>query len=178
MIILVDMDGVICDFIGGWLKKVKEELDLDLPYPLEWQLELAFPQVETKLITDVFRKPGFFLGLDPMPGAIDALNMMVEAGNEVYICTSPQLTYHCAAEKTEWVDSYLGRDWVARTIISKDKTLIHGDILIDDEPIKEGLFKPTWEHVIYEHPFHAKEKREGRAMITWKNWPKIYEYVK
>ena len=33
----------------------------------------------------------------------------------------------------DWVTEHLGQAWTAKVIMSHDKTLIHGDLLIDDK---------------------------------------------
>ncbi|PNI32429.1 NT5C isoform 13, partial [Pan troglodytes] len=45
--------------------------------------------------------PGFFLDLEPIPGALDAVREMNDLPDtQVFICTSPLLKYHhCVGEK-------------------------------------------------------------------------------
>ncbi len=38
----------------------------------------------------------------------------------------------------EWVQQHLGRGWVNRLVITKDKTIVTGDLLIDDRPKIKG----------------------------------------
>ena len=38
----------------------------------------------------------------------------------------------------EWVQEHLGQDWTGRMIVTKDKTMAYGDILIDDRPNVTG----------------------------------------
>jgi len=37
-----------------------------------------------------------------------------------------------------WVKQHLGAEWMKRIIITCDKTLIHGDLLIDDKHAVTG----------------------------------------
>ena len=39
----------------------------------------------------------------------------------------------CPAVEYAWVSEHLGAEWMKRLIITCDKTLIHGDLLIDDK---------------------------------------------
>jgi 5'-nucleotidase len=71
-------------------------------------------------------------------------------------------------EKYEWVDQHLGLAWVDRIVLTRDKTLVNGDILIDDRPQIEGAAKPTWEHVLYDQPYNRSET--GKRRLTWANW--------
>jgi len=48
-------------------------------------------------------------------------------------------------EKYHWVEKYFERDFTKRLVLTKDKTIIHGDFLIDDKPKPEkmGLSLPS-----------------------------------
>ena len=39
----------------------------------------------------------------------------------------------------EWVEEHLGRDWTLRLILTRDKTVVNGHILIDDKPKITGM---------------------------------------
>lgn len=110
--IFVDMDGVLCDYMGRYLEY--REL-----YP-----EVEYPQ----------SVPGFFRSLSPMKGALDAFRYMKQR-DDVIILTRPSYhNLHCYTEKAEWVREYLGFDAQSRMIIAPDKSLLYrnGSILIDD----------------------------------------------
>ncbi len=67
---------------------------------------------------------GFFESLLPMPGALDFWNKWSDV-----------------AEKAEWVFKYLGEEGVKKLIISPQKDLLIGDILIDDH---DGCGQPSF----------------------------------
>ena len=58
-----------------------------------------------------------------------------------------------------------------KTIITKDKTIITGDLLIDDKPEVTGSQEPTWEHILYSQPYNKDVKSKRR--ITWENWKPV-----
>jgi 5'-nucleotidase len=111
--------------------------------------------------------------LDPIPNALESLVKMQEKGHQVYICTSPlSESASCYTEKYEWVLKHLGKDWARRLIITKDKTLVYGDILIDDKPEIKGLVKPSWEHILYTQPYNQNVNHKRR--LTWQeDWESI-----
>lgn len=133
-IVYVDMDNVLCDFIGARDRALYEN-------PL-----IAFPHSQL----DFFRK------LEPMEGAIDGIIDLSER-YDVYILTAPStknlLSY---TEKALWVLDNLGQWWVERLIISKHKHLNKGDFLIDD--IAEGCGQDKFNGVLIQFgtdPFFA-----------------------
>ncbi len=40
----------------------------------------------------------------------------------------------CVCVQYAWVEKHLGHDFLEQVILTRDKTLITGDILIDDKP--------------------------------------------
>jgi len=170
-IVLLDMDGVIADISGGF------ERDWESAYPdkkltprderKEYFLEKMHPEYNN-LIQEMFLKKGFFYNLPPIPGAIEAIGEMEEAGLDVQICTMPfPNSKFCSQEKIDWVEKHLG--WNEdRVILRWDKTRELGDYLIDDKPNVTGRYKPSWEHIIYTQPYNQHIK--FRRRLTWANW--------
>ena len=177
-IILVDMDGVLSDFEGRFLEEWKKKFPHHPHVPLEeretFYLEENYPGGLEKDIKSIFSAPGFFENLDAIPGGKEAITKMQSLGHEVIICTSPISNYeNCVLEKYHWVEKNLGYEWTKKMIVTKDKTLVYGDILIDDRPEHVGLKKPVWKHVLFEAPYNKNVPDKQR--ITWDNWEKILD---
>jgi len=110
--------------------------------------------------------------MEPIEGSLETLREIEMLGISVFICTSPLSQYeNCVVEKYRWVEKYLGKEWIGRIILTKDKTLIRGDYLIDDKPEITGSNNPVWEHVLYERPYN--QKVTGKRRLTWDNWKDI-----
>ncbi|MEM7369711.1 MAG: 5'-3'-deoxyribonucleotidase [Bacteroidota bacterium] len=173
MIILLDMDGVLADFEMGLLQTFKskhpEKPCIELQDRTQFYAHLQYPPDSRQLIQDIVYAPGFFRNLPPIPGAMEACRALAQSRHELFICTSPLSKYeHCVLEKYQWVEEHLGMAWTRRMILTKDKTLVHGDFLIDDKfPIK-GVRTPTWEHLLYSQPYNRSV--QGKRRINWQNW--------
>jgi len=125
---------------------------------------------------EIQTSPGFILGLQPVPGALQALHEMQEAGDDVWILTSPLTRYNnCVGEKFAWVDRHLGSDWVRRVILTKDKTMVRGDVLIDDKPEVTGCLTPTWEHLVFEAGYNVGAPHRR---VNWDNWRLVLDQVR
>ena len=162
--VLVDMDGTIADFNKAALARLAARTpdgavpreDECVRFPLADNFEDA--DMKARLAA-IYNEPGFFAGLEPIAGALDALAEMRAhprvAG--VFLCTAPLArSPHCAAEKIAWVAEHLGREWVDRIVLTRDKSLVRGDMLIDDAPeAKAAHFSPAWEHVYFGAPHNA-----------------------
>ncbi len=110
--IYVDMDDVLCDY-----RARMDERRRAVPAQ-------GFPQAEW----------GFFLRLAPLPGALDGIRALAKHF-DTWILTRPSTPNPlCYTEKRVRVEEHLGPDWVERLIMCPDKSLLRGDVLIDDTP--------------------------------------------
>ncbi|MBI4855070.1 MAG: 5'-3'-deoxyribonucleotidase [Acidobacteria bacterium] len=176
MLILIDQDGPLADFEQGflniWQKLFPQETFIPLEERKTFYMRQQYPTHLIEKVDSVYSAPGFFRNLEPTKGAIEAIKSLTAQGHDIRICTSPLSHYeNCVLEKFEWVEKYFGRDFTKRIILTKDKTMVRGDLLIDDKPEVKGVFTPTWEHILFDYPYnkHVAEKRR----LNWDNWQKI-----
>jgi 5'-nucleotidase len=170
------MDGVVADFeawfLEGWRKQHPDKTPVALEERNTFYLTDQYPQEHRSLVHQIYSAPKFFRNIPPIKGSIEALHEMDKMGLQVLICTSPLKRYqHCVPEKYEWVEAQLGKAWTGRVIMTRDKTIVRADYLIDDNPDIRGLDTPTWEHIIYDQPYnrHITDKRR----LTWDNWKAV-----
>jgi len=178
MIILIDQDGPLADFQGGFLEKWQARFPKEFFVPIHkrknFYVRDDYPEDLRDKVETIYCEPGFFLNLQPVKGSIEAINVMLELGHDVRICTSPLSRYeNCVLEKYQWVEEYFGRDFTRRIILSKDKTIIRGHFLIDDKPSMKDAGKAEWEHIIYDCPYNLNV-RDGKR-LTWKNYRNVLD---
>lgn len=159
MVLLIDQDGVLADFERGLRQKwVQAYVDVP-PLPpearLSFRASLDYPVHLRARVAEVCFAERFFYDLPPLPGALEAIQALAHAGHDVRICTSPLLQNpYCVAEKYQWVAKHLGTAWLEKMILTKDKTLVQGDYLIDDKPDIEGQLRPVWQQLIYDATYN------------------------
>ena len=122
-----DMDGVLVDFASG-VEKLSEETKKEYEGRID----------ET---------PGLFALMEPMPGAIEAVNLLAKHYDVYILSTSPWGNTTAASDKIEWVKKYFGSVFHKRVILTHHKDMLKGDFLIDDRG-KNGTseFQGEWIH--------------------------------
>uniref|UniRef100_A0A4X2KS30 5',3'-nucleotidase, mitochondrial n=1 Tax=Vombatus ursinus TaxID=29139 RepID=A0A4X2KS30_VOMUR len=189
--VLVDMDGVLADFEGGFLKKFRARYP-DKPYiALEdrrgfWvsdQYGQLRPELSEKAIS-IWESKNFFIELEPLPGAVEAVKEMARLENtDVFICTSPIKKYkYCPNEKYAWVEKHFGQEFLEQIVLTRDKTVVSGDLLIDDRPDITGWPRsgpnPSWEHILFTscHNRHLQLQPPHRRLHSWTDdWKAILD---
>lgn len=174
--------------------------------PSKFHLHEAWPNLMTEEDARYhMSQPGFFRSLPMIEGAKEALSAMLNSTLvEPFLCTAPVVgSPYCWQEKADWVAEHLGPEWVGRLIITRDKTVVSGDWLIDDKPFIHGVNPtPAWKHVLFDQPYNQYKMNAGGspsgelssimyshrsqylfdstvlsgwspARITWKNWVDI-----
>jgi len=176
MIILIDQDGPLADFEGGFLREWKSKFP-ELPYiPLQnrryFYIRDDYPSELRDKIEGIYFAPGFYRNLPLISGSVEVIKKLIELGNDVRICSSPSAYYqNCVLEKYQWVEQNLGLSFTEKVIFTRDKTIIRGDILLDDKPEIRGAHIPSWEHIVFAQPYN--QRVPGKRRATWKEFLQI-----
>lgn len=174
MHIALDMDNVLADWDEGLSRAWRSAHPHRHPHfehrTCYWAHE-GCPVEDHEFVQNLHQSPGFYRQLPPVPGGLQAANEMKSLGWDVILLTSPDEHETCAQEKLLWVGEHLGPEWVPRTYIGLDKTRIQADFLVDDRPDITGVYRPTWEHVVFDRPYNRHITTHRR--LTWLNWKRV-----
>lgn len=107
-----DMDGVLVDFQSG-IDKLSDEVKKEYKGRLD-------------------EVPGIFSLMDPMPGAIEAVNTLSEYYDMYILSTAPWKNTTAYSDKLAWLTKHFGDLFKKRVIITHCKNLCDGDYLVDD----------------------------------------------
>lgn len=169
MRILVDLDGVLADFdrpLWDWAVERGFQFNVESvtaagrSYFLtenlqeEWQRRLMRRHIDQ---TDFFRT------LPEIDGCVEGLRELAD-NFDVWLCTKPlESNLVCRDSKAHWVRKRWP-DLEHKLIITPDKSLINGDVLLDDAIRPEWAATATWNPVIYRQSYNG-------AGTKWENWP-------
>lgn len=136
MIIYIDLDDTLAEFTK---EQKKEQYNNDL-----------YPQ----------NNIGFYENIEPIIDGIDALFKLINNGHHVYILTGASpCNLHSYSEKAKWIIKHIGFEFLDKLIISQNKALFIGDIIIDNniegrnvENFKGKLihYKNNWNEILEE----------------------------
>jgi len=127
---LVDMDGTICDCAAAITKGFAE---LRGPHEDPHDEEADEPSnhiiARRRLIMSV---PGFWRNLRPLPLGFHVLEVLEELGFKTYVFTKGPSDQSLGwMEKFDWCRHYVPH---LPIVMTEDKRLIHGAVLVDDWP--------------------------------------------
>jgi len=188
---LIDIDNVLADFEGGfikeWVRRHPEIPFVPLEERVHFYIRDDYSEELRPLVEEIHHyTKGFYANLPVVDGAIDALYYIKNCGKEIFLCSKPSsINKFSMIEKYEWVDKNLGPEWSRRIILTRDKTLVLGHILIDDKPDilhRQVNSKPSWEHIIFDMPYNRPENIQDpllrdyiatKKRINWKNYKEV-----
>lgn len=186
--ILIDQDGPLADFEKGLYDAIgaihPEIARVTYQDRRHFKAELDYIYEEhVKKIRKLYRAKGFYENLPIVPGAVQAIEEMHQAGHSVWICSSPLSDYeNCVTEKYRWLEKHFGCRWTKRIILTKDKTLVKGSVLVDDRPDPTGVSAPEWIHVLWDAPYNqtyedSHEYIDKFRLFNWADWGKTLEPI-
>ncbi len=138
----VDMDGVLVDFKSGINRLSSKAFEEYSAHPED--------------------APGVFALMDPMPGALEALERLKKKFDVYILSTAPWDNPSAWSDKLNWVKMHLSPYYVKKLILSHHKNLLKGAYLIDDLP-KHGAdhFGGEWIH------FGSTEFPDWKAVLEY-----------
>ena len=140
--LLLDVDGPLAGFNTHFWNRATE---------VGYYFDIAEYEMQNKrYITDhivhshrtqarkLVEQTGWFRELPVVPGSQEGVQRLETLGVDIWLCTKPlEENPTCRDEKGAWVAEHFPK-YLKKLIITPDKSLIKGDILLDDAP------KPDW----------------------------------
>jgi 5'-nucleotidase len=143
MIVAVDVDEVCANMIAEWLRRYNRAYDDNLR-PDDIRGWAMAPQVKPECgnrIYEFLNQPGFYDCVEPIDGALEAVNTMRAEGHRVLFVSS--CVVGTVDSKVRWLQAHdflpagnSVKDFIAAT----DKSLIGADVLFDDHILNVEAF--------------------------------------
>ena len=170
MRLILDMDEVICDFLGKLCEDYNALNQSNLTPEKIDKYELAgFIGSEGK---SLFLRAGFFDQLKPFPSAKSVIKMLYDEGHDIIIATNALGHPDVAADKCRWTTQHLPFIYPDNFFIASKKHLIQGDLIFDDSPHVLNKFPGI--KVVMDRPYN---KDVNGHRIFNNNWIEFYELI-
>lgn len=178
MRILLDQDEVLAKWnarILEWFNQDEGTAWREEDIVDAWEMEKTLGPTAKHFIRSCMRWPEFYTNLDPVEGAIDGVKKLMDDGHDVIIVSSvPKqagIAYH---GKLQWLREKMPFFPLDNFIAAKRKTLVIGDVLLDDGPHNiEDFVKAGRDVVIMDRPHNRKIKGPHRI----RHWNEFLEYI-
>lgn len=149
--LLIDQDGVLADFMGHVYNVVEQETGAK--YCHADTTDYWFGNiVHKKLFTEIIDREGTYRHLDVITGAVRAVNRLRER-YDVRVCSAPPKHSKTAEdEKREWLAEHFDQDFAEQAIITRDKHLVIGRLLVEDNPMIDR--NANWQPIMFDQPWN------------------------
>lgn len=179
MIILVDVDGVVADLHVAWLARYNKDYNDNLQSSQinKWAIhEFVKPECGRK-IYEYLLDPTLYDDVPPMPGAEYNIKKLRKLGHKIVYVSSGffPAKVKWLAEKGFAIDfPYNDGRWdtLADVVLTGNKSLVKGDIIIDDYP--KNLNGDRLAVLMYDSPWNWNAG-QYRRVYSWEN---IYQVIR
>jgi 5'(3')-deoxyribonucleotidase len=132
-VVLLDVDGVLSDFVGGVVRAAKTYGHAPITPITTWDVFSHFdPPIGRVMKSLDVKGQGFCRDLEPLPGAIEAVRHLRKI-SDVYAVTTPWDSLYWVHERTRWLHEHFGLPF-AKQVHTAAKHLVSGDVFVDDKP--------------------------------------------
>ena len=176
LVVLIDLDDVMCEFVDGlcrWLhsKHNTNVLATDIK---GWNLKQYFPTLSEDDIWEPTHTREFWDTVNVKEGAVKYIKALIDDGHQVYICTATD--YRAIKPKFDLViKKYFPYITWSQIIVTKNKSMINGDVLIDDGI--HNLESTKFKKILMSAPHNEYYNAEINGMTRVRTWKEAYDAV-
>lgn len=174
--LLVDMDDTIEDLLGAWLTYLNQKHGTNVGKDdiTQWDISAAFPSLSKQQVYEPILLNDFWKTVKPKDGAYDALEKMLADGHSIYIVTaSNHETLHTKMECVLF-RYFPFLSW-NNVIVTSNKQMIKGDILIDDGV--HNLIGGEYVGILMDAPHNKNFPNDEFGITRVYNWEDAYGVV-
>lgn len=170
-VIAVDMDDVMADTLAKILKVYNERYNGTMTRENlnERYLKEVLLGENVSKVRSLVQEPGFFGDIAVMPGAPECLEKLSKK-HKIFIASAAMdypTSFTC---KFEWLVRHFPFISPRNFVFCGDKSIIHADYLIDDQP--RFLHAFTGQGILFDTPHNVQETGYPRV----RNWAEVDAY--
>lgn len=169
--ILFDADDVSENLVNCWIALLNERYGTSVAFEdiNSWDMTLAFPTLTKQQIFGVLSEDALWEGLEPIPGSQRILQKWFDQGHKLYMVTASD--YRTCKVKMERIfELFPFLDW-EHVILTSNKQMIRGDILIDDGV--HNLIGGAYYKILFNRPHNLGVDVEKYGIHRADTWDEI-----
>ena len=175
MKILIDIDDVVWNLLDHWIEVLNRTYDLTVSVDdiNQWDIKPFFPTLTEKQIYEPLNYESFWQGVKVKEDAVEYIEQLNKY-HDIYFVTATHprnigIKYNLLTKYFPFIN-------YNQFIVCQDKTMVKGDVLIDDkiDNLKDRRFG-----ILYS-TFHTKEvdlTQYSEHIIRFNTWKQIYLFI-
>jgi 5'(3')-deoxyribonucleotidase len=173
--ILIDMDDTITNFLEEVIIEYNRIYGTNhsINEITEWVIPSSF---EYGLFS-VFKQSDILTTITPKLDSIEYINKWIDEGYDVFIVSDCCNCADSYGEKLEWLETHIPKFDLSHFIPCKEKYVIQGDILIDDnlDNLNKWSLNNPYGHDLLMTAQHNKQIQDERRINSFKE---VDDYIK
>lgn len=169
--ILFDADDVVENLCDCWVAMLNEQYGTNVALEdiRNWDIILAFPTLTKEQIFSVVYDDELWRRIVPIHGSVEVLQKLYDEGYQLYMVTAS--SYRTCKTKVErLLELFPFLDW-EHIIITSNKQMVRGDILIDDSP--HNLVNGDYFKILFDRPHNRSYDAASNGMLRLRTWDEI-----
>lgn len=178
MTVLVDLDDVLEDLLPAWVNwlNTKYQLEVNPEDVTDYFVPKFFPSLKLTEVYQPLELPAFWDEVKPKEGAVEGAKTLID-NYDTYIVTTS--SFYTMLAKERMLKNYFPFINMGDIIVTRNKSIIQGDVVIDDCPpnlrgdrkLRLLMDAPHNRHF---NPMSAKMDNVKRV----RNWDEILNAIK
>ena len=176
IIVLIDLDDTMTYLTRAWCTYLNQRYGTEVSENdvTSWNICDYFPDLTEIQVFEPLHKDSFWQYVEPLENASEYISKIISEGFEVYICTASFID----TIKTKFelvIERYFPFISWNQVIITKNKQLVKGDILIDDGI--HNLERGTYKKILMSAPHNQHYDAELNGMTRVNTWEEAYNAI-
>lgn len=170
-VLLLDMDGPLANFdLAFWNMCQNHGFELNItslkdPNRKRFMTENIIDPAQAMAARTIVNTSRWFIDLPVTIGALEGVQTLMEHF-DVWVCTKPlEVNPWCRDDKGAWLRMYFP-DLEHKMILAPKKSMVVGDILLDDAPAHGCIPNAVWTPVVFPDTFNGLGS-EWEKLPTW-----------
>lgn len=175
LIILFDADDTVEDLLSPWLSILNKTYGTSVvPEDVtDWNVASFFPQLTKEQVFAPLYDKHFWSLIEPIEGSVHNLKKLLTDGHDLHMVTASNYQT-CAAKVERLLELFPFLDW-NHIILTSNKQMVRGDILIDDGP--HNLVGGKYIKFLFDRPHNRSFNEKEHGIKRVYAWDEIYNEV-